>query len=150
MKNNILKLAVLLSLFASCNTDKAKVEEAVIKHIGSRLNESEKQSLQVSYIWTTEKEHIDANRQKYIYLMNTLHDLNVSKQMLSIETNGASNTPAMETGYLTYYGDKIDSLNAITDVSGKVIKANAYVLSSSGDTTYQNTIWLDENYAVKK
>lgn len=150
MRINIASKIALVLALSSCNAEKSKVEEAVIKYIGSGLNATEKENLQVSYSWTTEKEHVDALRQKYLHTMNSLHDLSVSKHMLEIETNGASNTPPLETGYLDYYGAKIDSLNAITDVSGKVIKVNAYVLSSSGDTAYKNTIWLDEKYEVKK
>lgn len=111
----VYKIALVLAL-SSCNTEKSKVKEVVVKYIGSGLNATEKENLQISYSWTTEKEHIDALRQKYLHTMNSLHDLSVSKHMLEIETNGAINTPRLESGYLDYYGAKIDSLNAITDV----------------------------------
>lgn len=143
------KIALVLAL-SSCNAEESKVKEAVIKYIGSGLNATEKENLQISYSWTTEKEHIDALRQKYLHTMNSLHDLSVSKHMLDIETNGARNIPPLESGYLDYYGAKIDSLNAITDVSDKVIKVSAFVLSSNGDTGYKNTIWLDDKFEVKK
>lgn len=55
-----------------------------------------------------------------------------------------------ENSYVTYYKNQIDSLMAIKPSTEKFLKVNVFVIKNTGDTTYKNTIWLDEKYEVKK
>lgn len=152
MQFKYVRLIVLSILLSSCS-ENSKIKKSVAEYLGKTMNKEELQNMNLQYDWFTHKQYIDYLIERHLNNWKQIQELENAKLGLRIDRILAGHSVEEEVSdnsYMTYYKNEIDSLMAIKPSTEKFLKVNVFVIKNTGDTTYKNTIWLDEKYEVKK